>query len=71
MERGRSGFYFDLLKMPDGRSCPIDAFTIAGLIPLFAIAVGDPESFRGFREFRERFAGSRRTGPSCWATWPT
>ena len=49
------GFYFDLLKMPDGRSCQIDAFTIAGLIPLFAVAVGDPESFRGFRDFRERF----------------
>jgi len=49
------GFYFDLLKMPDGRSCQIDAFTIAGLIPLFAIAVGDAQTFRGFREFGERF----------------
>jgi hypothetical protein len=57
------GWYFDLLKMPDGHSCRIDAFTIAGLIPLFAIAVGDPESFRGFRDFRERFAWFRQNRP--------
>jgi hypothetical protein len=50
------GFYFDLLKKPDGSSCAIEAYTIAGLIPLLAIAVGDPRSFRGFSGFRERFA---------------
>jgi hypothetical protein len=57
------GFYFDLLKMPDGHQCRIDAFTIAGLIPLFAISVGDPESFRGFREFRERFTWFAQNRP--------
>jgi hypothetical protein len=57
------GYYFDLLKMPDGQSCRIDAFTIAGLIPLFAIAVGDPEAFRGFRDFRERFAWFAQNRP--------
>jgi hypothetical protein len=50
------GFYFDLLKKPDGSSSVIEAYTIAGLIPLLAIAVGDPQSFRGFSGFRERFA---------------
>ncbi len=39
------------------------AFTIAGLIPLFAIAVGDPQAFRGFREFRERFAWFAQNRP--------
>ena len=57
------GYYFDLLKMPDGSSCRIDAFTIAGLIPLFAIAVGEPEAFRGFRDFRERFAWFAQNRP--------
>jgi hypothetical protein len=57
------GFYFDLLKIPDGRSCQIEAFTIAGLIPLFAIAVGEPESFRGFPDFAERFNWFRRHRP--------
>ena len=57
------GFYFDRLKWPDGRSTRVDAFTIAGLIPLFAIAVGDPQAFRGFREFRERFAWFAQNRP--------
>ena len=57
------GFYFDLLKLPDGSSCRIDAVTIAGLIPLFAISVGDPETFRGFPEFRERFAWFAQNRP--------
>ena len=38
------GFYFDVLKLPDGRSFPVNAYTIAGLIPLFAIAVADRET---------------------------
>jgi hypothetical protein len=57
------GYYFDRLKLPDGSSCRIDAFTIAGLIPLFAIAVGDPETFRGFPKFSERFAWFRENRP--------
>ncbi|HRH87879.1 MAG TPA: glucosidase [Rubrivivax sp.] len=57
------GYYFDLLKLPDGRSCRIDAVTIAGLIPLFAIAVGDAASFRGFKDFRERFTWFRQNRP--------
>ncbi len=57
------GFYFDRLKLPGGRSCRIEAFTIAGLIPLLAIAVGEPDSFRGFRDFAERFNWFRRNRP--------
>jgi hypothetical protein len=57
------GFYFDRLKLPGGRSCRIEAFTIAGLIPLLAIAVGEPDSFRGFRDFAERFNWFRHNRP--------
>ena len=28
------GYYFDALKLPDGRDFPIKALTIAGLVPL-------------------------------------
>ncbi len=49
------GYYFDVLKMPDGRCCQMKATTIAGLIPLFAIAVGDQDVFHGFREFSSRY----------------
>jgi hypothetical protein len=57
------GFYFDQLKLPDGHSCRIEAFTIAGLIPLFAIAVGDRDSFDGFRDFRKRFTWFAQNRP--------
>ena len=38
------GYYFDVLKLPDGRCFPIKAHTIAGLIPIFAVAIGDRDS---------------------------
>jgi hypothetical protein len=57
------GYYFDRLRLPDGSRCRIDAFTIAGLVPLFAIVVGDSDSFRGFREFAQRFAWFRDRRP--------
>ena len=49
------GYYFDVLKLPDGSRCAMKAYSIAGLIPLFAIAVGDQEVFSGFTEFGERY----------------
>lgn len=57
------GFYFDLLKLPDGKARTIEAYTIAGLIPLFAIAVGERDAFRGFRGFRQRFDWFARNRP--------
>jgi hypothetical protein len=48
------GFYYDALKLPDGRCFPIRANTVAGLIPLLAIAVGDRDSLRLFRGFGQR-----------------
>lgn len=57
------GYYFDRLKLPDGASQRIEAFTIAGLVPLLAITVADPETFRGFREFGARFAWFRQHRP--------
>ena len=45
----QEGYYFDVLKLPDGRCIPIKAHTIAGLIPVFAIAIGDAEILEVFR----------------------
>jgi hypothetical protein len=50
-----AGFYFDMLKLPDGRSCAIKGYSIAGLIPLFAIGVADPQGLSGFKDFSERY----------------
>jgi hypothetical protein len=51
----QEGYYFDVLNCPDGRSFPIRAHTIAGLIPVLAIAMDDRDTLRTFREFGERF----------------
>jgi hypothetical protein len=49
------GFYFDALKLPDGRRIPIAAHTIAGLIPIFAITTVDRDSMRAFPGFDDRY----------------
>jgi hypothetical protein len=49
------GYFFDALKLPDGRCFPIKAQTIAGLVPILAIAIGERESLRAFHDFGERF----------------
>ena len=59
----KEGFYFDVLKLPDGRCFRINAHTIAGLIPIFAIAVGDRDGLRAFADFGERFGWFARYRP--------
>ena len=49
------GYYFDVLKLPDGRCYRMQAYTIAGLIPLFAIGTADRDSLERFRDFGARF----------------
>jgi len=49
------GFYFDALKLNDGRRLPIAAQTIAGLIPIFAITTVDRDSMRAFPGFDDRY----------------
>ena len=49
------GYYFDVLLLPDGRRFGVDAFTIAGLVPLFAIAVADQDVFAAFKDFDARY----------------
>ncbi|MBK9117705.1 MAG: glucosidase [Betaproteobacteria bacterium] len=48
------GWYYDQLKLPDGRCLPIRAQTIAGLIPVFAVAVADRDAIAGFPDFAQR-----------------
>ncbi|HQR10683.1 MAG TPA: glucosidase [Casimicrobiaceae bacterium] len=48
------GFYYDALKFPDGRCFRIGVQSIAGLIPIFAIGIGDAEGVSAFRDFGER-----------------
>lgn len=55
------GFYYDMLRLPDGRWSRLKLRTIAGLIPLFAVEVLDdarwerlPRMRRHMREFLEQ-----------------
>jgi hypothetical protein len=57
------GFYFDRLKLPDGRCIPIAAHTIAGLIPVFAVAVADQDTMASFTDFNQRFRWFGRNRP--------
>ncbi len=57
------GFYFDRLKLPDGRRIPIAARTVAGLIPVFAVAVADQDTMASFTDFSERFRWFARNRP--------
>jgi hypothetical protein len=48
------GYYFDALNLPDGDCLPVKAFTIAGTVPVAAIATGAAERLRRFRDFSKR-----------------
>jgi hypothetical protein len=51
-----AGFYYDVLKMPDGRALTVKADTIAGLVPLYATDTNEPDVRARFLEYRKRFA---------------
>ncbi len=51
-----AGFYYDVLKMPDGRALPVKADTIEGLVPLYATDTNEPNIAAHFLEYRRRFA---------------
>jgi Mannosylglycerate hydrolase MGH1-like glycoside hydrolase domain/Glycosyl hydrolase family 63 C-terminal domain len=48
------GYYFDALRLPDGRCFRMKAYTIAGLIPLFAVGTADRDSLERYRGFAAR-----------------
>jgi hypothetical protein len=48
------GYYYDVLRLPDGSCYPIKAKTISGLIPIFAVAVADRDAIGAFGDFAKR-----------------
>jgi hypothetical protein len=58
-----AGYYFDALELADGRRFKMRACTVAGLVPVFAIAIGDRDTFGSFRGFGERFLWFERYRP--------
>src|SRR5437588_10098104 len=56
------GFFYDVLRFPDGRKHPMRIRSMVGLIPLFAVETLEPELLErlpGFRRRLERFIDNR------------
>ncbi|HTZ71409.1 MAG TPA: glucosidase, partial [Acetobacteraceae bacterium] len=49
-----TGFFYDVLSLPDGRHLPLQLRSVVGLIPMFAVQVLEPEIFEKLPEFAKR-----------------
>ena len=49
------GFYYDVLRRPDGTSAHLKTRSVAGLTPLFAVESFDAETMQRFSLLRKRF----------------
>ncbi|MFN8526257.1 MAG: glucosidase [Chloroflexota bacterium] len=58
------GFYYDVLKRPDGRTVPMKLRTMVGLTPLFAVETLEPELLAALPGFKERWDWFIRNRPS-------
>ena len=57
------GFFYDVLRLPDGRKHPMRIRSMVGLIPLFAVETLEPElldRLPGFKRRLEWFIDNRR-----------
>lgn len=50
----RDGFYYDVLRMPDGKGFPLKVRSMVGLIPLFAVETLDECLLNALPEFKKR-----------------
>ncbi len=48
------GFFYDVLKLPDGRQLPMKIRSMVGLIPLFAVETLEPELLDSLPAFKRR-----------------
>ena len=48
------GFFYDVLRMPDGSHFPMKIRSMVGLIPLFAVETLEPEVLDRFPDFKKR-----------------
>jgi hypothetical protein len=60
----KAGFYYDVLNMPDGRSLPIEADTMLGLMPLFASSTNDAQTLERYAAYGKRFKAFVADNPS-------
>ena len=49
------GFFYDVLRLPDGTPFPMKIRSMVGLIPLFAVETLEPEALDRLPDFKRRF----------------
>jgi len=59
----KDGFYYDLLRLPDGRAARLKLRTMVGLLPLCAVTVYPADTVRRLPEFAARAAWFNRNRP--------
>jgi hypothetical protein len=57
------GFYYDALRLPDGRQFPLKVRSMVGLIPLFAVTVLELDTLQQFPGFKRRMDWFIRNRP--------
>ncbi|OUL25809.1 glucosidase [Nostoc sp. T09] len=57
------GFYYDALRLPDGKQFPMKLRSMVGLIPLFAVTVLELETLQQFPGFKRRMEWFIRNRP--------
>jgi hypothetical protein len=57
------GFFYDVLRLPDGRAERLKVRSMVGLLPLCAVTVFDGKLLDRYPEFRERFRGFLEARP--------
>jgi len=48
------GFYYDVLRLPDGHHFPLKVRSMVGILPLFAVETIDPSVWEALPNFKER-----------------
>jgi hypothetical protein len=62
------GFYYDVLRLPDGNATRLKVRSMVGLLPLCAVSVFPGELFRKFPRIGEQILLRRKLQPELWET---
>ena len=65
------GFYYDVMRMPDGTAIQLKVRSLVGLLPMCAATVFDGELTERFPMFMERVAEFVRASPTRCRRWRT
>jgi hypothetical protein len=63
------GFFYDVLRLPDGQAQRLKVRSMVGLLPLCAATVFEPELFAKYPEITERFQWFLNARPELCATF--